>query len=101
MVLGVQHLWRIRTSSLLLGTEKGEVGLVGGNPSEEERKCRKMGVSDGLGPELVPVGAEAGKATLAPGPGQGHGCAAQGCIAKAPSSLFQYSIHCSVPVKTQ
>lgn len=40
---------------------------MGEKSSEEEGKCRKMGVSDGLGPKLVPLGAEADKGMLAPG----------------------------------
>jgi len=52
MALGLQHLCRAGTSSLLLGTVKAEVGSAGGKPSEEEGKCRKMGVSDGLGPAV-------------------------------------------------
>lgn len=39
-------------SSLLLGTAKAEAGSAGGKPSKEEGKCRKMGVSDGLGPAV-------------------------------------------------
>lgn len=62
-----QHLWRAGTSCLLLGTVKGEVVSVGEKSSEEEGKCRKMGVSDWLGSELVPLGVKADKATLAPG----------------------------------
>lgn len=53
------NVWRAGVSSLLLGTAKAEVGWAGRESSEEEGKCRKMGVSDGLVSELVLLDTEA------------------------------------------
>lgn len=52
VVLGVQCL-EGGMSSLLLGTAKAEVGLAGRESSEDEGKCRRMGVSDGFVAELL------------------------------------------------
>lgn len=75
-------------SSLFLGTAKVEVGWAGRKSSEEEGKCRKMGVSDGFAPELVLLAREADETR----PWERHGHAAQGCIQSCPGLPFIDSV---------
>lgn len=91
----MQCLWMAGKSSLLLSTVKAEVDLVGGKAFEEEGKCRKMGVSDGLGPEMVLLGAEA---MFAPGPDWGTGLHCQSAQISLPA--FHVLLRaCENPVK--
>lgn len=51
-----------------------------------------MGVSDGLGPELVPSGAEAGEVTLAASPGWGHSRQNRAAVQRSPVVPFSIQL---------